>query len=382
MSSGKVLIVDPIRSGGIVPEGVKKNLIEYLDGYSTCLYCTGDLHSIKRPNIKKLVEELEAFIDCSKVRLVHGAREGMFTVMFALYKEYVLRNEKAPVVVADGNAHYTSLLAAERSMLEVVLTKTTDYPEFKVVPEDFEEKIALVKKNYGKPPLLALITYPDGNYGNIPEVKKIVDICKSHGIHVLINAAYAIGRIPFSLNKIGADFAVGSGHKSMACTGPIGVLAMAEEASQIILKKSKYKENKEVELLGCTVRGTPVICLLQVLPYLKKRVSEWQSKVEIARYVADHLEKELGFKLLGEKPHSHDLLYFETHRLYEISLKVRDRFFLYKELKKRNIIGIKPGITKRMKISTYLLEKETADYFIDCLREIVERFENYDFTNK
>jgi len=382
VSQKKVLLVDPIRSGGVVPDGIKRELLEYLDGYSTCLYCTGDLHELRKPNIKKLVESLEEFIDCDYVRLVHGAREGMFTVMFAMFKEYVLKGARAPVVVADGNAHYTSILAAERSMLDVVFTATTEHPEYCVVAEDYEKKISEVEREHGKPPLLALVTYPDGYYGNLPELKRIVDICKSHGVPVLINAAYAIGRMKFSLRDTGADFVVGSGHKSMACTGPIGVLGIVGREAEIVLRKSKFKEEKEVELLGCTVRGAPAICLLKVLPYLKKRVVKWDAKVNIARYVADRLEKELEFRLLGERPRRHDLLHFETPRLYEISVKIRDRFFLYKELKKRKIIGIKPGITKRMKISTYLLEKEDANYFVDSLVEIVERFEKYGFTNR
>lgn len=83
----------------------------------------------------------------------------------------------------------------------------------------------------------------------------------------------------------------------------------------------------------------------------------------------------MGFELLGEKPHNHDLLHFKTDLLYEISKKTKDRgYFLYKELKKRRIHGIKPGRTKSIKLSTYLVSKEKLRVVLDAFREIVEKF--------
>ena len=105
-------------------------------------------------------------------------------------------------------------------------------------------------------------------------------------------------------------------------------------------------------------------------PYVKKRVKNWQEKVEVARYFVKRAE-ELGFRLLGEKPHNHDLLLFETPQLYELSLKLKDRFFLYKGLKKKGIIGVKPGVTKVMKLSTYLLTKDDVDYVISSIEGLM-----------
>ncbi len=369
------MIVDPIRSGGVVPESVKRSLLEYLNGYSVCMYCPGDLHKITKPNIKRLIQvDLPEFMGADVVRLVHGAREAFFTVFYALFKEHVLtRGDRAPVIVVDGNTHYSLELAAERSLLKIIETETSGYPLFKVGLEHYEEALESVVEEHGKPPLVTCITYPDGKYGNFPDnIKGIIKLAREHGSYTLINAAYSIGRMPVSLRDLEADFIVGSAHKSMACSGPLGVLGMREEAASLVLKRSVRHPSKEVELLGCTVRGLPAVCLIMVMPYLRRRVKEWERVVDLARYFYERAERELGLMLLGEKPHSHDLLHFETPAFYKISLKLRDRFFLYKELKKRGIIGVKPGITKRIKLSTYLLNREEVDYVLDSLREILE----------
>ena len=46
-------------------------------------------------------------------RTVHGAREGKFAVMHALCKP-------GDTIVIDGNAHYTTHVAAERAGLNMV----------------------------------------------------------------------------------------------------------------------------------------------------------------------------------------------------------------------------------------------------------------------
>ena len=80
--------------------------------------------------------------------------------------------------------------------------------------------------------------------------------------------------------------------------------------------------------------------------------------------------EKLGLKQLGEKPHQHDLMFFESEKLFEISQKdKRGRFFLYQELKKNNIWGIKPGLTKNFKLSTFAANQEE-------LKQVLKTFKN------
>ncbi|GEM_PF-1778302 len=371
----KKLIVNPLQTGGLVPSQVKNKLLESFSGYPFCLYCPGDVHRIQKPNIKKLIEEdLPEFLECDLVRLTHGAREGAFLILFALYKEEVRKNNFAPAVLLDGNAHYSMILACERIGLEPYLTSVSPAPERKINEEEFINLTEKVRKKYGKPPLAMLIGYPDGKYTNFPDLKKIAKIREEIGCYFILNCAYSVGRMPFSLIRSRADALIASAHKSMACIGPLGLIGTNEELGKIITRKSKYFPKKEMEFLGCSGRGLPTLCLYYVFPFLKKRIKEWNRKIKIANYFIEKAEKELGFVLQGEKPHRHDVLNFETKVFYEISLRIKDRFFLYKELKDAGILGIKPGITKVLKLSTYLLNKEEVDYVLQVLQKIIKKY--------
>lgn len=358
--------VDPLQTGGKLTEEAKEALQEWGDGYSVCDFCTGRLDEIRTPPIFEFVHEtLPDFLGCDVARITTGAREGMFAVMNALAK-------KDAWVVMDGNAHYSSYVSAERARLNVAEVPNTGYPDYLIKAEKFEEVLEETKRK-GEV-ILALITFPDGNYGNLPDAKKIAEICKSHGVPLLVNGAYAVGRMPVKLKELGADFIVGSGHKSMASSGPIGVLGMKEEWEEVVLRKSKKYKNKEVELLGCTARGASLMTLIASFPTVKKRVEKWEEEVKKAREFSSRME-EFGIIQLGEKPHNHDLMFFEAENLYEISKKAKDgRFFLYKELKRRRIHGIKPGLTKHFKLSTYGLSKEELEYVLKAFKEILDSY--------
>ncbi len=357
--------IDPLQTGGKLTEDAKKMLLEWGDGYSICDFCQGNLHEIKTPPIADFVEDLANFLGCDVARITGGAREGKFIVMHGLAK-------KDGVVVVDSNAHYSTYLSAERAGLNIVEVPNSGHPEYKVLEERYEDAIVEGKKK-GEV-LLAVLTYPDGNYGNLPDVKAVVDVCHDRGVPVLLNCAYSIGRMEINAGKLGVDFVVGSGHKSMASAGPVGVLGMFEDYAKVVLRKSERFRNKEVELLGCSVRGVPLMTLMASFDHVKERVKWWDEEVAKARWFVDKFES-LGFELLGEKPHNHDLLHFKTDKLYEISKRVKKGgYFLYNELKKRKIHGIKPGRTKSIKLSTYLVPKDDLKKVIEAFEEILEKF--------
>ena len=85
--------------------------------------------------------------------------------------------------------------------------------------------------------------------------------------------------------------------------------------------------------------------------------------------------EQLGFSQLGEKPHRHDLMAFETPALYEISQRVRERgYFLYKELKERGIWGVQPGQTRALKISTFAATSDQLDTVLSAFRGILDKY--------
>jgi Sep-tRNA:Cys-tRNA synthetase len=65
-------------------------------------------------------------------------------------------------------------------------------------------------------------------------------------------------------------------------------------------------------------------------------------------------------------------MFFESEKLYEISKHRKEgAFFLYRELKRRNIWGIKPGLTKHFKLSTFAANKEELKIVINAFKEIL-----------
>lgn len=359
----EMININPLQTGGILTKEAKDALSEWSDGYAVCDFCSGQLEEIRTPPIFDFVQEaLPKFIGADIVRITHGAREGMFAIIHALTKP-------GDSIIIDGNAHYTTYLAAERNGLNIIEAPHSGYPEYKIETEKYGE---IIKKSKETKITLLVLTWPDGNYGNLPEVKKLAKIAAEYKIPLLINAAYAIGRMPINLNEIGADFIIGSGHKSMASSGPIGFVGMKKEWKEIIFKKSRYFKTKEVEMLGCSVRGVPIMTLMASFPYVVDRVKEWEKQKEKARWFSQEMEK-LGIKQLGEKPHNHDLMFFESKKLYEISKKHKQgSFFLYKELKKRNIWGIRPGMTKHFKLSTFAASQEDLTKVIKVFRELLK----------
>lgn len=362
--------IDPLQTGGRLTEAAKQALVEWGDGYSVCDFCGGILDQIKKPPIYDFVHKaLPEFLGCDEARVTNGARESKFAVMHSIGKP-------GDWIVLDGLAHYSSYVAAERAGLNIKTVPHSGSPDYYLDPEGYATAIEEVTKDSGKPPALALVTYPDGSYGNLPDAGKIASVCHEYDVPLLLNGAYAVGRMPVSAKEFGADFIAGSGHKSMAASGPVGVLGVSEEYAPIVFRKSKHNKVKEVELLGCTARGATVMTLIASFPDVVKRVRNWDQEVENARWFSARLE-EMDFIQRGQKPHSHDLMFFEAPRFYEISEKVKNgRYFLYKDLKARNIHGIKSGLTKYFKLSTFGLGKEKLEAVADSFEDILKKYED------
>jgi Sep-tRNA:Cys-tRNA synthetase len=352
----------PLQTGGMLTDAAKEALVEFGDGYSVCDFCQGVLCSIAKPPIRDFVQEiLPPFLGCEVATITHGAREAKFMVMHSLAKP-------GDTILVDGNRHYTTFVAAERAGLNIIEVPHSGHPEFRV---DVNEYAALIKQHA---PKLVLLTYPDGNYGNLPDARRLGGIAQEHNVPYILNGAYAVGRMPVSMEEMGADFIIGSGHKSMAAAGPVGVLGMKKKWEEIVLRKSVRHRNKDVELLGCTVRGVPLMTLMASFPYVKERVNKWDQQASKAQWFSAELEK-LGFMQLGDKPHRHDLLHFDAPALYEISKHVRERgYFLYKELKERGIFGPQPGLARSFKLSTFAADRQQLGFVIDSFQAILKKY--------
>ena len=172
----RAINIDPLQTGGILTPEARQALVEWGDGYSVCDYCGGMLDQIKTPPIYDFVHKaLPAFIGMDHARVTNGAREAKFAIMHAMCRE-------GDYIVLDGNAHYSSIVAAQRARLKVRLAQKTPRPDYKITPQAFAAAIEEVRAESGKPPALALLTYPDGNYGNIPDAQEITKLAHDHKV--------------------------------------------------------------------------------------------------------------------------------------------------------------------------------------------------------
>jgi len=192
----------------------------------------------------------------------------------------------------------------------------------------------------------------------------------------LLNTAYSSGRMPIDGRTLKADFVTCSGHKSWAAgAGTVGILAVKEEWVKKAIRFSEQYKIKPIEILGCSARGSSTIALIASFPFVKERVKHWDDEVKKARWFSSQMEALGDIKQLGDRPHNHDLIRFETPAFDRIAQKHRRKgYFLYEELLERKIAGIKAGKTKAFDLSTYQLTKEQLKYIIDSFKDIIEKY--------
>lgn len=334
------------------------------------------MDKIQKPPIGEFYSELAEWLNMDVVRVFPGARRCFQAVALSLL-------EPGDVVIGSVLTHYTGFLAVEEA--GAIMAETPVTSDYMLTPENFVNKIEEIKREKGKDqPKLAFISHVDYLYGNLHPIKDLIKISKEYEIPFLYNGAYTVGVMPINGKDLGADFIVGSGHKSMASPAPTGVLATTEEWAKKILVTTKLKGDvsgrifgiKETHLLGCTVMGAPLLAMMASFPHVKKRVLNWDEEVKKAQYFIKEFEKIEGSIQIGQRPHKHTLMKIDTSNSFDKIAQTHKKkgFFLYHELNKKKITGILPGATRSFKISTYGLSWKQLDYVLDSFKEIADKY--------
>lgn len=379
-------VINPLMVGGIVPKEVQKQLYEEWmnEGYIVCHNCIeGRSSFVTKPPVKEFLDEVAKFYGGDAAEHTFGCRAAQFAVMKTV-AEKVKEGSCCDIVIADANSHYTTNIAAEMCNLKVTEPPHSGYPEYKVNAESFAAKIEEVKKDKGKPPALVVLTHADPYYGNIEPVREVGKICEEYEIPYMVNAAYTGGVMPINMKDMKADFLTVSAHKSMASLAPLGFLVTTYEWKKYAFKVSSQRtewtgrtfEKKIPNIFGCSVGGVPLISAMLSFDYVKERVKNWDNEISKIRDFIKFMEN-LGngdIMLLGENPHNHHLLHFETPLFWNISQKhKRKGFFLAEEMKKRKIVGLHKGLTKHIKISVYGLSDEEIMKVKNAFSEIASQ---------
>lgn len=365
--------IDPIQAGGRLTADAMKAIIAYGDGYSVCDNCRKPfrLDFIKSPPIDTFHRDLASFLNMDVARVVPGARRGFQAVT----STYV---RKGDPVLLTSLSHYTEFLAIETVggiPREILATS-----ENIVTADATADKIENVVREFSRPPSLLIIDHFDYQYGNEHDVKKIVKVAKQYDIPILYNGAYTIGVLPVDGKDIGADFLVGSGHKSMAAPAPSGVLATSSERASEVLRTTEAKGDvtsrtfgiKEVEMMGCTLMGVTLIGMMASFPHVRERVNRWTKELENGRSVVEALRAIDGIKIVSEYPRKHTLSRVDSRESFDrVARKHKKRgFFLTSALRERGVTGLVPGSTKIWKFNTYGLSRKQTEYLANVFKEI------------
>lgn len=368
--------LDPIQAGGRLTTDAMKAVLAYGDGYSVCDNCTKPfrLDHIAKPPLAEFHKDLAAFLNMEVARLVPGARRGFQAVADTIV------NPGDPVLLT-AYSHYTEFLAVEQAggtPFEIPADASH------IITKDAAaERIEEVIRTTGKTPALVFVEQVDYQYGNQHPVADIIKVAHQYDIPVLCNGAYTIGIMEVDGKELGADFLVGSGHKSMAAPAPSGVLATTSEWAEKVFRTTGIKGDltnrtfgvKEVEMMGCTLMGVTSVGMMASFPHVKKRVKEFDTQVEYINRIVDALLTIEGTKVMSEYPRKHTLTRMDTTNSFDTIAKTHKKrgFFLTSSLKERGIAGILAGSTRVWKCNSYGINAGQADCianaFIDIAKE-------------
>ncbi len=370
--------INTIQSAGRLTPEAMKAMIAYGDGYSTCDYCQKPfrLDKIDKPPIAKFHEELEELTNMDKVRLVPGARRGFQAAVNTAINE----ND---TVLVSAISHYSEVLAVEQAggkIREVPMDENNIH-----TAEKTEQKIKEVKEKEGELPKLIMVDHFDSTFGNRHEIEKISKISDQYDIPILINCAYSLGVLPIDGKEMGADFIVGSGHKSFASPAPSGILGANGKWAEKVFRTTEAEGDvtgrtfgvKEVEMLGCTLMGSNTLAMMASLPKVKERVKNWDEELEKANYLVEEFLKIEGNKVKSEMPRKHTIVKVDTRESYDKIAKDHDRrgYFFYDELKERGIIGVFPGATRSWKMNSYGLTWGQVEYLAEAFKDIAKKYD-------
>ncbi|MEM2907442.1 MAG: O-phospho-L-seryl-tRNA:Cys-tRNA synthase [Candidatus Odinarchaeota archaeon] len=370
--------LNPIQRAGVLTSAARKALISYGDGYSTCDLCLKPfrLDKISKPPIGEFYQELAEWLNMDVARVMPGARRGFQAVALTLLKP-------GDIAVGSVLSHYTVFLAVEEAGASLAEVNVDE--NYVIRPEFLASKIEEIRRVKGKDqPKLVILSHVDYLFGNMHPIQELIKVAKEYGVPFLYNGAYTVGVMPVDGKTLGADFIVGSGHKSMASPAPTGVLAMSEEWASRIFSTTRMKGDvsgrsfgiKETHLLGCTVMGAPLLAMMASFPYVKERVKRWDEEVEKARFFVGEFEKIEGNRVLGQKPRMHTLMKLDTTGSFDKIAQAHKKkgYFLYHELDRRNITGIFPGATRNFKINVYGLTWDQIRYVAEAFKEIAANY--------
>lgn len=236
-------------------------------------------------------------------KTVYSAEGSSLSIRAMLYLAtlYAKENGRKPIIAAGRNAHRVFMTAAALLDFEIAWI----FPEKKeniiscdISPEYLDEFLEKMTEK----PAAVYITSPD-YLGNIADIKEISDVCKKHGVLLLVDNAHGayLGFLHKNMHPIalGADICCDSAHKTLPVLTGGAYLHISENAPETV---NEYAENA-MSLFAST---SPSYIIMQSLDTANKYIADgYPEKLEKTSDAVSKLKNKLsdyGFNLIGNEP--------------------------------------------------------------------------------
>ena len=156
--------------------------------------------------------------DASRVIFTQNATHGLNTAIFSL----VNRGDKVLISGFEHNA-VTRPLHALGADVTVAGTRLFDPA---AVLEDFARKLPGRK--------CAVCTHVSNVFGFILPIYEIAEMCRTHGVPLIVDASQSAGILDVDMEKLGAAFIAMPGHKSLFGPQGTGLLLCSHEARPLL----------------------------------------------------------------------------------------------------------------------------------------------------
>lgn len=251
--------------------------------------------------IKESEENAAKLFNTAKT--VYSAEGSSLSIRAMLYLAvlHAKENGRKPIIAAGRNAHRVFMTAAAFLDFEI----SWIFPENKenIISCDISpEYLDAFLSESDEKPSAVYITSPD-YLGNIADIKGISDVCKKHGVLLLVDNAHGayLGFLRENMHPIalGADICCDSAHKTLPVLTGGAYLHISENAPDIM---SVCAENA-MSLFAST---SPSYIIMQSLDMANKYIADgYPERLEKTAISVKNLKNRLadyGFDIIGNEP--------------------------------------------------------------------------------
>ncbi len=240
-----------------------------------------------------------ALFGCRTLYSTEGSSQCIRAMLY-LAILHAKRQGKKPFIAAQRNVHKAFLSAAallDFEPLWIYPDTASSYLSCNISPESLDSFFG----GSAVVPTALYITSPD-YLGNCADIEGIANICKKHGILLLVDNAHGayLRFLEQSAHPIdlGADMCCDSAHKTLPVLTGGAYLHISADTDEVIGGSAK----KALELFGST---SPSYLILQSLDMVNAYLVDYKEKLGAFIPIVNSLKNELvlgGYTLVGNEP--------------------------------------------------------------------------------